>query len=143
MKRKKKLPDFSKMSRKEEAEFWDSHDATEFDDGEFEEEGILEVAPHIKSPRDLSPRCPKDDKVLLTRYVDLEIADGRLILRHVPELYCREGHFTMLPAEVEKDIRILEAVDKALREPELSDAKPKKKVKHTPRRAAISEKTTA
>ncbi len=143
MKPKKKLPDFSKMSRKEEAEFWDTHDATEFDEDEFEEGGVLEVAPHIKNPRDLSPRCPKDDKILLTRYVDVEIANGRLILRHVPELYCREGHFTMLPAEIEKDIRVHEAVNEALHEPEARKSSPKRKAKLPSARSMIPERTKA
>lgn len=136
MKKKlKPIPEFK--SYKEEAEFWDTHDSTEY---EFEEEGILEVAPHIKSPRDLSPRCPEDDKVLLTRYIDLEIAGGRMVLRRVPQLYCRDGHYTALLPKVEMEVRVLEAVFEALREP---IAKPKKEGRRAATSMAVPEKLAA
>ncbi len=42
IKRLKTLPKF--RSRREEREFWETHDATEY----FDEEGLIELAPHIK-----------------------------------------------------------------------------------------------
>jgi hypothetical protein len=139
MKKKlKPIPEFK--TEKEEAEFWDTHDTTEY---EFEEEGILEVAAHITSPQGLSPRCPKDKKILLTRYVDVEIAGGRLILRHVRELYCREGHYATYPPEVEQDIRVHEAVSQALHEPEPQPSRSKKAVSRSTTGRTTLEKTRA
>ena len=55
---KRKLPDFRKMSHEEEAHWWESHDAGEYD-GEFEEVELQLAAGATKAPaklRELSRR---------------------------------------------------------------------------------------
>jgi len=51
-----KLPE---MTREEEAEFWKTHSAADYWDDM--EEVDLKVHPRVKSPRDLSRRCPVCD----------------------------------------------------------------------------------
>ncbi len=59
-KKKSKLPDFDKMTYKEEANFWDTHSFTEFED-ELEE---VEIVFDLKKPRDetIILRVQKDIK---------------------------------------------------------------------------------
>ena len=48
MKKKSKLPDFSKMTYKEEAKWWDAHDLGDYWD-EFED---VDIVVALKKPRD-------------------------------------------------------------------------------------------
>jgi hypothetical protein len=112
-----KLP---KMTREEEAEFWKTHSSADYwDDMEDVE---LKVHPRIKSPRNLSPRCPVCDEVLLTCYVDLDVAHGRLTLHKVHQLYCPKGHVTKLAPQAEKIVKAIEAVLELQPEAELQVA---------------------
>jgi hypothetical protein len=104
-KRLKKIPEIK--TEKEEAEFWDTHDSTEYIDWDKAE--ILEVHPDVKSPRDLSPRCPHDGRVLLSRYRNLVVADGFATLNKVRELYCPRGDYTRLAPETERLVKRAEA----------------------------------
>ncbi len=98
-----KLPE---MTREEEAEFWKTHSSIDYlDDMEPVE---VELDPSIKSPRDLSPRCSVCDDVLLSRYVDLEVAGGRATLHNLRQLYCRQGHTVKLASEAEETVRKVE-----------------------------------
>ena len=102
----KEIPEFE--TEEEEAEFWDTHDSTEYVD--WDEAEVLEPDPAVKSPRDLSPRCPVCDDVLLSRYMDVEVAGGRATLHGLRELYCQEGHITRLAPEAEELVKAVEAV---------------------------------
>src|SRR3990167_9931996 len=64
-KKKSKLPDFNKMTYREEAKFWDTHSFTEFED-ELEE---VEIVFDLKKPRDetIILRVQKDIKDRLDR----------------------------------------------------------------------------
>lgn len=88
------------MTREEEAEFWKTHSAVDYlDDMEPVE---VEFHPSIKSARDLSPRCEVCDDVLLSRYIDVDIAEGRVTLNGLRQLYCRQGHTKRLAPEAER-----------------------------------------
>jgi hypothetical protein len=103
------------MTREEEAEFWKTHSSVDYlDDMEPVE---VEFPPSVKSPRDLSRRCPVCDDVLLFRYRDRDAADGRVTFHHLMEFYCRQGHGVWLSTKVAKEVRAIEAV-LALREEE-------------------------
>jgi hypothetical protein len=98
-----KLPE---MTREEEAEFWKTHSFVDYlDDMEPVE---VELDPSIKGPRDVSPRCSVCDDVLLSRYVDLEVAGGRATLHGLRQLYCRQGHIVKLAREAEETVRKVE-----------------------------------
>ena len=103
-KRLKEIPEFE--SDEEEIEFWDTHDTTEYLD--WDQAEWVEPDPSIKSPRDLSPRCSVCDDVLLSRYVDLDVAGGRATLHNLRQLYCRQGHTVKLAPEAEKTVRKVE-----------------------------------
>jgi hypothetical protein len=103
------------MTREEEAEFWKTHDTADYWDDM--EEVDLKVHPRIKSPRDLSRRCPVCDDVLLFRYRDRDAADGRVTFHRLMEFYCRQGHGVWLSTKAAKEVRAIEAV-LALREEE-------------------------
>jgi hypothetical protein len=103
------------MTREEEAEFWKTHSAADY--WEDMEEVDLRVHPSVKSPRDLSRRCPVCDDVLLFRYRDRDAADGRVTFHRLMEFYCRQGHGVWLSTKVAKEVRAIEAV-LALREEE-------------------------
>ncbi|MGQ9628521.1 MAG: CopG family antitoxin [Anaerolineae bacterium] len=110
-----KIPEFK--SYEEEAEFWATHDSTDYlDDMEPVE---IEIDPNVKSPRDLSPCCPVCDEVLLSRYVDVEVAGGRATLHGLRELYCQEGHITRLAPEAEEMVRLLKIINKLIEEKEV------------------------
>ncbi|MBI4785866.1 MAG: hypothetical protein HY782_02335 [Chloroflexi bacterium] len=101
----KRIPKFS--TEQEEIEFWDTHDSTEYID--WDKAARLRPHPSVKSPRDLSPRCPKDGKVLLSRWVDYDIADGEATLHGVRELYCQRGHYKRLARESEQRVKAVES----------------------------------
>ena len=97
----KKIPDFKSIE--EEAEFWDTHDSTEYLD--WSEAVEVEDA-----PRPLSPRCPVCGEILLSRYVEKDVVGGLVTIHRLRELYCPEGHYTGLAEESRK---LVEAVEKA------------------------------
>jgi len=102
----KKLPMF--QTREEAAEYWATHDTAEYWDDM--EDVDLKVHPRIKSPRDLSRRCPVCDDVLLFRYAERDAAGGRVTLHRLMEFYCRQGHGVWLAPEAAKELRAIEAV---------------------------------
>jgi hypothetical protein len=90
------------MTRQEEAEFWKTRDATDYlDDSEPVE---VEMGPHSQNHR----RVCGD--VLLSRYIDVELAAGRAVLRGLRELYCRQGHETRLAPETKRIVNAVKAV---------------------------------
>jgi len=96
------MTEIPKMTREEEAEFWKTHDATDYlDDSEPIE---VEMGPR---PRN---RCLNCGDVLLSRYVDIQVAGGRAVLRGLRELYCRQGHETCLASEAQRIVDAVEAV---------------------------------
>jgi len=102
----KKLPKFK--TRREAAEFWDTHSSADYWD-QFEEVE-LKLHPSVKSPRDLSPRCPRHkSQVLYTRWRTIVIADGFASLHRVRELYCPRGDYTRLAPETEALVKKAEA----------------------------------
>lgn len=96
----KKIPAFK--NPKQEVEFWDTHDSTEYID--WDKAAPLEVSPSFKSPR-----CPHDKQVLLSRWRNIVIADGFATLNHVRELYCPRGDFTRLAPETQAMVKRAEA----------------------------------
>ena len=101
-----KIPKFETLQ--DEAEFWDTHDSTEYVD--WDKAVTLQVHPSIKSPRDLSPRCPHHkNQVLYSRYRNVIIADGLATLNRVRELYCPRGDYTRLARESETLVKKAEA----------------------------------
>lgn len=90
------------MTREEEAAFWETHDSADYWD---ESEPVeVELGPRPDN------RCPVCGGVLLSRYRDVEIAGGQVVLREVRELYCREGHEVRLAPEAQRLAKALEAV---------------------------------
>ena len=93
-----------KMTRVEEQEFWASHDATDFLD---EMEPIVATRmPHPDSS------CSVCGETMRSRYVDIEIADKRVQLRRIRELYCPHGHEFHLAPEDQRLVDALEAVSR-------------------------------
>jgi hypothetical protein len=90
------------MSRVEESKFWETHDATDYLDAM--EPVAVTVGPR---PRD---RCSKCRKTLLSRYVDVTLADGRAQLRGLRQLYCPDGHQSRLAPEAQRLVDAIEAV---------------------------------
>lgn len=111
-KRLEKIPKFK--TKKEEIEFWDTHDSTEYID--WSRAATLKVQPSVKSPRDLSPRCPNDDQVLLSRWRNLVIAGGFATLNKVRELYCPRGDYTRLAPETQMLVKRAEAALKRVQQ---------------------------
>jgi len=105
-KRKEKLLPVFK-TREEAAEFWDTHSSADY--WNQMEEVKLEVDPSVKKPRDLSPRCPLDDRIMLSRYIDIHLGGGRVTLEKIEELYCRTGHYARLAPEAERLVRAIES----------------------------------
>ena len=100
-KKLKTIPIFE--SEKEEAEFWDAHDSTEYVD--WDKAATLE--PHLFLKR---PRCPHHkNQVLYTRWRTLVIADGFASLHKVRELYCPRGDYTRLAPETAALVKKAEA----------------------------------
>jgi hypothetical protein len=96
------MAEIPKMTREEEAEFWKSHDATDY-------LGSSEPVEVEMGPR---PRnhCLVCGDVVLSRYVDVEVAGGRAVLRGLRELYCRKGHESRLAPEAQRIVDAVEAV---------------------------------
>lgn len=91
-----------KMTRQEEAKFWETHDATDYlDDSEPVE---VKMGPRPQN------RCQVCGDVLLSRYTDVELAAGRAVLRGLRELYCRQGHETCLAPEAKRIVNAVKAV---------------------------------
>ncbi len=109
-KRLGKIPKFK--TKREEIEFWDTHDSTEYID--WSKAATLKVHPSVKSPRDLSPRCPHDKQVLLSRWRNLVIADGFVTLNNIRELYCPRGDYARLAPESKKIVQEAEAAFKRI-----------------------------
>ena len=94
-----KLPE---MTRSEEAEFWKTHDSTDFMD-EFESVELL------KTPKP-EGRCFQCQKVMRSRYVNVETSSGRATIRDLRELYCPDGHESRLSPEAQRLVDAIEAV---------------------------------
>ena len=90
------------MSRVEESRFWETHDATDYLDAM--ESVAVTVGPR---PRN---RCPKCKKTLLSRYVDVNLADDRVQLRGLRQLNCPDGHVSRLAPEAQRLVDAIEAV---------------------------------
>jgi len=52
----------------------------------------------------------KCSQVMLSRYVDLDLAGGRAQLRQVRQLYCPAGHESRLAPEAQRLVDAVEAV---------------------------------
>ena len=94
-----KLPE---MSRTEEADFWETHDSTDFLD-EFESVEL------INTPKP-NNRCSQCQKVMRSRYVDVETSLGQAIIRDLRELYCPDDHESRLSPEAQRLVDAIEAV---------------------------------
>lgn len=92
------------MTRVEEQEFWETHDATDFLD-EMEPVAVTR-ATHTESI------CSVCGETMRSRFIDIEIADRRLQLRRTRELYCPNGHETRLALADQRLADALEAVSK-------------------------------
>jgi hypothetical protein len=90
------------MTRAQEAKFWETHDATDYLD-EMESVTVT-VGPH---PRN---RCSVCSQVMLSRYVDIDLAGGRAQLRQVRQLYCPAEHESRLAPEAQRLADAIEAV---------------------------------
>jgi len=92
------------MTRAQEGEFWATHDATDYLD-EMEPVAVT-VGPR---PRN---HCSVCGRVLLSRYVDVDLAGGLAQLRRLRQLYCPDGHESRLAPEAQ---RLADAVEAVLR----------------------------
>ena len=90
------------MTRAQEAQFWETHDATDYLD-EMEPVTVT-VGPR---PRN---QCSVCGRVLLSRYVDIDLAGGRARLRQLRQLYCPAGHESYLAPEAQRLVDAVEAV---------------------------------
>jgi hypothetical protein len=114
LKKIKNIPSFK--TEKEEAEFWDTHDSTEYID--WDKAVTLKLHSSVKSPRDLSPRCPHHkNQVLYSRWRAIQIANGFASLNRMRELYCPRGDYTRLAPETETLVKKAEAALKRVRPP--------------------------
>jgi hypothetical protein len=95
------MAEIPKMTREEEAEFWKTRGVTDYDDSEPVK---VEMGPR---PRN---HCLVCGDVLLSRYVDVELASGRAVLRELRELHCRQGHEVRLAPEAQRIVDAIEAV---------------------------------
>ena len=96
--------DIPEMTRAQEARFWETHDATDYLDE-------MEPVTVTVGPRPQN-RCSVCDQVLLSRYVDIDLAGGRAQLRGLRQLYCPAGHETRLAPKAQ---RLADAVEAVLR----------------------------
>ena len=94
-----KLPE---MSREEEAEFWKTHDSTDF----------LQNYEAVTMTRGKRPqhKCAHCSKRLLSRYVDVEVASGLAVMRQLRELYCPDAHESRLTPDAQRLVDAVEAV---------------------------------
>ena len=90
------------MTRAQEAKFWETHDATEYLDE-------MEPVTVVVGPRPQN-HCSVCDQVLLSRYVDIDLAGGRAQLRRLRQLYCPAGHESRLAPEAQRLANAIEAV---------------------------------
>jgi hypothetical protein len=90
------------MSRVEEGEFWETHDATDYLDATQSAALTVGARPHN--------RCSACKKTLLSRYVDVTVAGGRAQLRQLRQLYCPDGHESRLAPEAQRLADAVEAV---------------------------------
>jgi hypothetical protein len=90
------------MSRKEERKFWETQSSADYWDD-------MEPVELTTGPRP-DNRCDTCGDVMLSRYVDVELAGGRVVLRGVRQLYCRQGHETRLSPEAKRVVDAIEAV---------------------------------
>ena len=90
------------MTRAQEAKFWETHDATDYLD---EMEPVTVTA----GPRPRN-RCSVCSQVMLSRYVDMDLAGGRAQLRQLRQLYCPAGHESRLAPEAQRLADAMEAV---------------------------------
>lgn len=77
-----KLPKFKSI--KEAAEFWDTHDTTEY----FEDMEDVELSVKQERGQPLSPRCLHCGSVLFSRHIDHSVLNGRVTLHDLRQLYC-------------------------------------------------------
>jgi len=96
------MTSIAEMTRAQEAEFWETHDATDYLD-EMEPVTVT-VGPGPQN------RCSVCGRTLLSRYVDVDLADGRVKLRGLRQLYCPVGHETRLAPEAQRLANAVEAV---------------------------------
>lgn len=96
------MTNIPEMTRAQEAKFWEMHDASDYLDEM--EPGTVTVGPR---PRN---RCSVCDRVMLSRYVDVDLAGGRVQLRRLRQLYCPAGHETRLAPEAQRLVDAVEAV---------------------------------
>jgi len=96
------MTNIPEMSRSEEAEFWKTHDATDYLDE-------MEPVTVIRGPRPRN-RCSVCDRVMLSRYVDVDLAGGRVQLRRLRQLYCPVGYESRLAPEAQRLVDAIEAV---------------------------------
>lgn len=100
-----RLPRFKSI--KEAAEFWDTHDTTEY----FEDMDDVELSVGREKGQSLSPRCIHCGSMLLSRRIDLDVLDGRITLHDLCQLYCAKcGKTQELAPEAEA---LVEAVTAA------------------------------
>jgi hypothetical protein len=91
-----------RMTREEEAVFWETHSSADYWD---ESEPVeIESGPQ---PRNTCPVC---GRILLSRFVDVNISGGRAVLKRVRELYCPKEHEVRLAPETQRVVRAVEAV---------------------------------
>jgi len=90
------------MTRAQEAKFWETHDATDYLDE-------MEPVTVTVGPRPQN-RCSVCCQVMLSRYVDIDLAGGRAQLRQVRQLYCPDRHESRLSPEAQRLADAMEAV---------------------------------
>ena len=90
------------MTRSEEHAFWKTHDATDY----------LGETTAVAVTRSDSARskCAQCGKVLRSRFVDVTVANRRVQLRRLRQLYCPDQHETRLAPEAQRLVDAVEAV---------------------------------
>lgn len=96
------MPKLANMSREEEAEFWKTNDSTDFLDN-------YEATTLIRGKRP-THKCSSCGKRLLSHYVDVKVAAGRVVMRQMRELYCPDSHESYLASESQRLVNAVEAV---------------------------------
>ncbi len=91
-----------KMTRRQEGEFWKTHDATDY----LDEMAPVEVT---VGPRPQN-KCNVCRKIMLSRDVDVNLAAGKVQLRQLRQLYCPDEHETRLADEAQRLVDAIEAV---------------------------------
>ncbi len=99
-----RLPDFSKMTIEEEAEFWDTHDSADYED-EFEEmeEDIEFLMVHSQKKKPMTVRLEPDILTLLAREAKSQGVGPSTLARMAILKYLKEtGRGTVLTAQERK-----------------------------------------